>query len=243
MYEASIPSLSLSSTPLYFAWSSIAIQKLRYNSTDVTGPATASKALIYVYDIFGYFPQSLQGADILATSGKDHSYQVFMPDFLEGNPADIAWYPPDNAQKGAALGNFFKNQGAPPKTAGRIPGLVKEIEKKYSSINTWGVVGFCWGGKIVSLVTSQSDTAFKAGAECHPAMVDPADAEGIKIPLCMLASKDEAEEDVKKFEANLKGEKHVEIFKDQIHGVRILSGQILPDWPIANYRILVVDGG
>jgi len=34
----------------------------------------------------------------------------------------------------------------------------------------------------------------------------------------MLASKDEPAEDVKKFEANLKGEKHVEIFGDQIHG-------------------------
>ena len=49
-------------------------------------------------------------------------------------------------------------------------------------------------------------------------MVDPSEAEGIKIPLCMLASKDEPKEDVEKFEKNLKGEKHVEIFGDQIHG-------------------------
>jgi hypothetical protein len=49
-------------------------------------------------------------------------------------------------------------------------------------------------------------------------MVDPSEALDIKIPLCMLASKDEPAEDVKKFEANLKGEKHVEIFGDQIHG-------------------------
>jgi len=186
--------------------------------TYVTGPSNASKALLYIYDIFGYFPQSLQGADILATSDKDNTYQVFMPDFFEGNPADISWYPPDNDEKGKALGNFFQNQGAPPKTAGKVPALLKEIEKTYSSINTWGVVGFCWGGKIVSITTSKTDTPFKAGAECHPAMVDPSEAEGIKIPLCMLASKDEPEEDVKKFEANLKGEKHVETFKDQIHG-------------------------
>jgi len=58
---------------------------------DVTGPANASKAILYVYDIFGYYPQSLQGADILSTSDKDHTYQVFMPDFFEGNPADISW--------------------------------------------------------------------------------------------------------------------------------------------------------
>jgi len=79
-------------------------------------------------------------------------------------------------------------------------------------------VGFCWGGKIVSLTTSTTSTPFKAGAECHPAMVDPSDATNIKIPLCMLASGDEPAEDVKKFEANLNGEKHVEIFADQIHG-------------------------
>lgn len=40
----------------------------------------------------------------------------------------------------------------------------------------------------------------------------------IKIPLIMLASKDEPAEDVKKFEAALTGPKHVETFDDQIHG-------------------------
>ncbi|PMD35396.1 dienelactone hydrolase family protein-like protein [Hyaloscypha variabilis F] len=186
--------------------------------TYVTGPANASKAILYIYDIFGFFPQSLQGADILSTSDKDNQYQVFMPDWLEGNPADISWYPPDTEEKGKLLGNFFQTVGAPPKTAARVPGAVKEIEAKYSSIKTWAVVGFCWGGKIVSLNVSKSDTPFKAAAECHPAMIDPSEALEIKIPLAMLASGDEPAEDVKKFEANLKGEKHVEIFSDQIHG-------------------------
>ncbi len=49
-------------------------------------------------------------------------------------------------------------------------------------------------------------------------MVDSSEATGIKIPLCLLASKDEDADEVKKFEANLKGHKHVEIFSDQIHG-------------------------
>ena len=49
-------------------------------------------------------------------------------------------------------------------------------------------------------------------------MVDPADATKIKIPLALLASGDENAEDIKKFEANLKGEKYVETFGDQIHG-------------------------
>jgi dienelactone hydrolase len=79
-------------------------------------------------------------------------------------------------------------------------------------------VGFCWGGKIVSITSSTEHTPFTAAAECHPAMVDPSEAENIKIPLCLLASKDEPADDVKKFEANLKGEKYVETFPDQIHG-------------------------
>jgi len=186
--------------------------------TYVTGPADATKALLIIYDIFGYFPQSLQGADILATAGETHNYQVFIPDFFEGKPADISWYPPDTKEKGEKLGNFFQTTGAPPATASKVPSVLKEIEKQYPSIKTWGLVGFCWGGKIVSLTTSTSDTPFTAAAEVHPAMVDPKDAEGIKIPLALLASKDEPAEDVKKFEANLTGEKYVEVFGDQIHG-------------------------
>ena len=49
-------------------------------------------------------------------------------------------------------------------------------------------------------------------------MVDPADAKGIKVPLCMLASKDEDPEAVKKFEAELTVKSHVETFGDQVHG-------------------------
>lgn len=59
---------------------------------------------------------------------------------------------------------------------------------------------------------------FKIAGEMHPAMVDPADAEGISIPLIMLASKEDPADAVKAFEAALKGPKHVEIFDDQIHG-------------------------
>lgn len=70
----------------------------------------------------------------------------------------------------------------------------------------------------MSLVVSNDDNAFKAGAEIHPAMVDPQDAEGIKVPLIMLASQDEDADTVAKFEQALQVPKHVETFKDQIHG-------------------------
>jgi dienelactone hydrolase len=183
----------------------------------VTGPSDASQAILVIYDIFGYFPQTLQGADILAHSDKEHQYQIFMPDFFMGSPADISWYPPDTKEKGEKLGAFIKNEAEPSKTLSKIPGVLEDAEKGNSSIKSWGIVGYCWGGKMVSL-SSAGDTKFKAAAELHPSMVDPEDAKKISIPMCMLASKDEDAKLVDGFEANLKGTKHVETFGDQVHG-------------------------
>lgn len=138
------------------------------------------------------------------------------------------------------MGAFFQGPAAPPKTASRIPNVVKLIaEKTEGSIQTWGALGMCWGGKvgvshagawtkrggltvligvqIVSLV-SQQGTPFKVVAEVHPAMVDPNDAKGITVPICMLASKDEDPDAVKGFEKELKVKSHVETFPDQVHG-------------------------
>ncbi|KAH6663739.1 Alpha/Beta hydrolase protein [Halenospora varia] len=183
--------------------------------TYVTGPAGAKAAILIIYDIFGYFPQTLQGADILATSDKNHYYQVFMPDFFEGEPADIAWYPPVTDAQKKALGEWFPHR-TPPTGVAKIPKIINDIQLKYGK-KQWAAVGFCWGGKVVSL-TSGPDTLFKVAAQSSPAMIDAEDATKISIPMCILASQDEAVSDVEGFEKALTGEKHVEIFKDQVHG-------------------------
>jgi dienelactone hydrolase len=78
---------------------------------------------------------------------------------------------------------------------------------------------FCWGGKVATLTTSSgSSNPFSVGASIHPAMVNPKDAEGIKVPFILLASGEEPVDKVLQFEETLKVPKHVEIFKDQIHG-------------------------
>ncbi|KAK5636226.1 hypothetical protein RRF57_011938 [Xylaria bambusicola] len=182
----------------------------------VTGPSDATKGVVTIYDIFGYYPQTLQGADIVALSGTT-KYKVFIPDWFNGDPADLSWFPPDNIEKQQKLGAFFQKH-PPPIIASRVPGYVKALSEKYPGIKEWAILGFCWGGKVVSLVTASPENPFKVGIEAHPAMIDPKDAEGIKIPLALLASKDENPGDVKKFEANLTGPKHVETFPDQIHG-------------------------
>jgi len=185
--------------------------------TYITGPSSATTGILSVYDIFGFFPQTIQGADILAHADKEHQYRVFMPDFFEGEPADISWYPPDTKEKGEKLGEFFNTKAGPPLHLPKIKDIIQEASEQNPSITSWGIIGYCWGGKIASLVAGQQ-TKFKAAVQCHPAMVDPADAEKVQIPMCVLASKDEPADDIEKYGANLKGTKHVETFSDQIHG-------------------------
>ena len=192
---------------------------------DSTGPPTANKAILVVYDIFGFWPQTIQGADILATGDKEQSYQVFMPDFFEGQPADISWYPPDTKEKGEKLGAFFGAQAAPPKTVARIPKVIDELQTKFPDIQAWGIVGYCWGGKIVNLV-SQQGSRFKAAASCHPAMVDANDAPGVTIPFLMLPSQGEEKKDVEAWQQNIKAKHQVTWFPEQVHGFMAARGNL-----------------
>ncbi|KAG4270724.1 hypothetical protein FPRO04_02705 [Fusarium proliferatum] len=185
--------------------------------TYVTGPVDAKKAIVVIYDIFGYFDQTLQGADILAFSDAHQKYKVFIPDWFKGSPCPIEIYPPDNDDKKKQLGDFFGTY-PPPKVAGQVPDYVKAVKDQDSAIEKFGIIGYCWGGKVVALSVKADSNPFSIAAQIHPAMVDASDAEGLSVPTMLLASKEEPDEEVKKFEDNLKVAKHVETFKDQIHG-------------------------
>ncbi|KAL8639270.1 MAG: hypothetical protein Q9226_008887 [Calogaya cf. arnoldii] len=123
------------------------------------------------------------------------------------------------------MSDFFAGPASPPDTAKKVPELVKKLGEEYTGIKKWGSLGMCWGGKIVSL-TSQSGTPFSASAEVHPAMVDPNDAKGFEVPVCMLASGDENPEDVENFKKNLSVDNHVETFGDQVHGWMAARGDL-----------------
>ncbi|KAI0203234.1 alpha/beta-hydrolase [Astrocystis sublimbata] len=185
-------------------------------NTYVTGTSSTSKGIITIFDIFGFYPQTLQGADITAESG-DAKYKVFIPDWFKGAPYPLEHFPPASEEDQKKFGEFFQ-KNSPQGVAASVPAYVKAVAEKYPEIKEWAILGFCWGGKVVSLVATSPENPFKVGIEAHPAMVDPEDAKKIKIPLVLLASKDEDPEDVKKFDANLTAPKHVETFPDQIHG-------------------------
>ncbi|KAF1977863.1 dienelactone hydrolase family protein-like protein [Bimuria novae-zelandiae CBS 107.79] len=193
--------------------------------TYATGPKDAKQGILIIYDIFGFFPQTIQGADIMAYTDKEHPYQVFMPDFFDGKPADISWYPPgDDKDKQAKLGQFFQTLAAPPKTLERIPKVVGEL-KKSRGIEKWAILGYCWGGKIVNL-SSQESTLFKVAAAAHPSMVAPDDAKGTVIPYIMLPSGEEPKDDVEAWQKELKVPHAVEWFPDQVHGFMAARGDL-----------------
>lgn len=115
-----------------------------------TGSKSPTHAILYIYDIFGLYPQTLRGADILAQSinektGNDTT--VFMPDWFT-EPADISMYPPDTPEKMEYINNFFSVNAAPNAIIPQIDGIIKEIQIKNPTITSWGIVGFCWGGKV-----------------------------------------------------------------------------------------------
>ncbi|CAI6339243.1 unnamed protein product [Periconia digitata] len=179
--------------------------------TYATG-SQSKRGILVIYDIFGFFPQTLQGADILSTS----STQVFIPDFFDGAAADISWYPPDTPEKGEKLGHFFQTKAQPPAALARLPKILDSLQASHG-VEEWAAIGYCWGGKIVNL-SSAKDTRFKVAAACHPAMVSPEDAENVSIPYAMLPSKDESKDDVDKWEQKIKTEHVVEWFPTQVHG-------------------------
>ena len=117
--------------------------------SDVTGPPSARNAILVVFDIFGFFPQTVQGADILAFSDHENKYRVFLPDFFEGKAADISWYPPTTEDHQKALGNFFGGVGNPVKAVERIPALVSAIKTANPNIENVYALGMCWGGKVI----------------------------------------------------------------------------------------------
>lgn len=209
--------------------------------TYVTGPADASTAILSIYDIFGFFPQTIQGADIISASLTDSPASkptlVLIPDFFDGNPADIAWYPPDTPEKGAKLGEWF-GSAAPPAHIPKVAGLVSAAEAQFPSITSWGALGYCWGAKMTSILASTpSLPQFKAIVQTSPALIDISEATKITIPVMVLASKDENADEITAYENGLtQGVKHVETFEDQVHGWMSARGDLSGGKSLTEYE-------
>ncbi|KAG9122574.1 hypothetical protein FRC07_000988 [Ceratobasidium sp. 392] len=150
----------------------------------VVGKQGTGKAIIGIYDIFGYFPQTIQGADILAETLD--AYVVY-PDFFDDKPWPNEAFPPRNEEEGKKLQEFFG-------TTANLKDCVEQMGKTADKLRSEGAkhvgtIGFCWGGKLstVGATTGKTDAA----VAIHPAMLDVKDAENLKVPLAIFPSKDE----------------------------------------------------
>ncbi|KAF7306597.1 Dienelactone hydrolase family protein [Mycena indigotica] len=153
----------------------------------VTGESnSATNALVCVYDIFGYFPQTEQGADMLASS---LNVTVYMPDFFEPNePFPSENFPPTTDEGKKALQDFFGGTASPPAAVEKLTAFGQHL--KSNGAAKVGAYGFCWGGK-VTLVSGGASTPFDAVSIVHPAMMSVGDAEKLTVPLGIYPSKDE----------------------------------------------------
>ncbi|WFC93836.1 carboxymethylenebutenolidase [Malassezia brasiliensis] len=174
------------------------MEKVAGIDTYVTGDKSSQNAIICVYDIFGFWDTTKQGADLLAESMKT---KVVMPDFLREHPWPIDGFPPRDEQEGKKFGQWLE-------TIGNISERVKDVKSvsealKADGASKVGLYGFCWGGKVASQLAG-ANSPFAGVAMIHPAFIAPEDAKSLSVPVAFFPSKDEPQNDVDGFWNNLK---------------------------------------
>ncbi|KAJ3409876.1 hypothetical protein HDV05_004176 [Chytridiales sp. JEL 0842] len=149
----------------------------------LTGSKGAKNSIIINYDIFGMHINVQQVADILST----HGFRVAMPDLFRGNPYPLANFPPKD------FSQIWTHVGAQAPFE-RVKGDIKATQEylKKEGCANFGLVGFCWGGRNVALLTQ--DPVFKAGAIVHPGNVTPEEAALVQAPLLVMPAQDDKAE-------------------------------------------------
>ncbi|KAG8998153.1 hypothetical protein FRB93_013835 [Tulasnella sp. JGI-2019a] len=160
----------------------------------ITGDKGGSMAIISVYDVFGYLPQILQGADILARSLRA---QVIMPDFFgDFGPIPQSAYPPKTEEDHQIINKWRTSIGS----------FEAHIDEFYAVSDALraggatkiGAVGFCWGGKLVTIAGRRADK-LDAIVSIHPGRVAADDAVELAVPIGMFPSQGEPAADCEAF--------------------------------------------
>lgn len=197
-----------------------------FNKVYVTGPANTDKAIVCVFDIFGYFPQTQQGADII---GDQLNATVYMPDFFEpGQAFDIGRYPPKSKEDEQAIQDFFGGVASPPDAVKKLTAFGNHL--KSQGVAKIGTYGFCWGGKVV-VCASGDNTPFSASAIVHPAMLSVDDAQKLTIPFAIYPSKDEPVDEFEKIVEVLKAKPFADLsdhkyYSEMFHGWAAARGNL-----------------
>lgn len=112
---------------------------------DAVGPATASRAIFFIYDIFGYWPQTIQGADRLSASV---DALVFIPDLREDQHCLTKWLAIEDPAMKAKKEEFMRFALQQEKFVAKLSDFVKAAKVEYPSLMSLGAFGLCWGAKV-----------------------------------------------------------------------------------------------
>lgn len=137
---------------------------------DVVGPNQPTKVIIHIYDIFGIWPQTLQGADRLAAHT---GAAVLVPDFFEGDGLPQDAIPMDTDEKKKIAGDFFAGVANLETNLNKLLAVRKEIATRFpESEGHVGAFGLCWGGKLAVLAGGEgnegSGRRLNATGTAHP---------------------------------------------------------------------------
>jgi len=177
----------------------------------------SKKAILVIYDIFGFCEQNYQVVDLLAGQG----YDVYLPDVRSGHTLDsygrplLEMTPEEQKETRRKFDTEFP--GSIPSQLAPVRGLIEELKKKgYEKV---AGLGFCWGANVIVQVPE-----FDALILTHPgAAVNPDNAAKLHSPTCLMPSQNENEENMEGFHKVMLsqpvGDKcELVWFKDQPHG-------------------------
>ncbi|KAG8905793.1 hypothetical protein FRB99_008218 [Tulasnella sp. 403] len=161
----------------------------------VTGSSGSGRAIINIYDAFGFNAQGIQGADILANLT---NALVVIPDFFKGNAASHDLFPPKTDEDQAKIQDWFAKSGNFALHIDELDEAVEELRKSEGADVKIGSVGYCWGGKMAT-VYAKDASKLKGIACVHPGRVDANDATSLAVPIGLFPSADEPVEECEKF--------------------------------------------
>lgn len=148
----------------------------------LSGPTTSSaKALIAIYDIFGFHPNTFQGADRLA---QRLGYQIVIPDLFRGRGWETSDMPPKEGRE--KMQAYIQSIGAWEVIRSDLRATVTCLESKGRT--DIGVYGFCFGGKKLVQAAAAGEDFFKAVALVHPTNLAPEDGELFNVPVALIPS-------------------------------------------------------
>ncbi|GAA96011.1 uncharacterized protein L969DRAFT_46981 [Mixia osmundae IAM 14324] len=174
----------------------------------VVGDEGAKHVLILAYDIFGYWPTTMLGCDMLASK---LDARVIVPDLLRGHYWDLRQGEP-TAETRSRMGHILTSHGEPHARAKDLVAFVKEIASS-DAVESIGLYGLCLGHKIISLAATDPalvrDYKVRGIATAHPARLDPQESKAISCPFFFAPTKDEAKEECEAYFAEIKSNRSI----------------------------------